>query len=114
MKDFLNAIIIGLVLMIPSSSTNAYWCESKAELSVTLYQERNEVTEGEQIAALVDAWSNSRRAGEEVVGWYKIVDVQRMIRDVYREGRKGEFRLHFDDTEKLYDRELYMCMTSGY
>ena len=114
MRISIITFIIGLGLILLSTASNASWCTIKAETAQYTYENRDVITKEEALANVEDTWLNAKRAGDEVVPWYMVVDVQRITNDIYREGRKGEFYHNYDDPETLYNLELYQCMTAGY
>ena len=114
MKVTIATLAASIVLLLITSGAHADWCSIKAETAQYTYENRDVITKEKALATIEDTWLEARRAGEAVVSWYMLVDVQRITNDIYREGRKGEFYHHYDDPKTLYNQELYQCMVNGY
>lgn len=114
MKISIITLLIGIVLIFTSVSSRADWCTLKAETAQYTYENRDTITKEEALSGIENIWYEAKHAGENVVPWYMLVDVQRFTNDIYRKGRNGSFSHNYDDPKELYEEELYQCMINRY
>ena len=74
------------------------YCDIKTEFATQVFNERDSKTKDEVLNGLEADW----RLANRITPWYIVVDLKRIVNDVYRTNRLGEYRMK-DSAELLND-----------
>ncbi len=108
----MNLISIMFFMVITVNSASAIelraYCQKKAIFAGDLLDNRDEYTKDEMMDATEKQWHNTNRASP----WYLVVDMQRIINDVYRKDGAGDFKV--TNKQKLMLKEKWDCISYGF
>lgn len=107
----INMVSIAIILLAVSNPINAIagdYCTKKAEFIENLFDNRDNFTKDEMLKAIVKQWEDT---GKEYP-WYLVVEMQRMINNVYRADNDGNYRI--TDRDKLLSWEKLNCSYYGF
>lgn len=104
-----SALVIVFGLTGPASAVSLTdFCQAKATFAGEVFGDRDNLTKDEVMEAIVEEW----RATGRVTPWYMVVDVQRIVNDVYRKSRSGVYRK--TDREEFVNSEAGNCRYYGF
>ncbi len=108
----INLISIAVFLFTTVNSASAIelrsYCQMKADFAGDVFDSRNVYTKNEMLEATEQQWHNT----DSISPWYIVVDMQRVINDVYRKNGVGNFKVI--DKKKLMLREKWSCIRYGF
>jgi len=84
------------------------YCALKTQFASDVFDEREQLDKQEVMDSLNQGWYDTNR----VIPWYMVVDMQRVVNDVYRKYSNGEYRLK--DSSSLLDDTSSYCLYYGY
>lgn len=108
----LNIVTVCLLALGPLGSVSATslteYCDLKTLFAAEVFAGRDDMTKDEVLDGLEADWRTSGR----LLPWHYVVDMKRIINDVYRKYSNGVYRLK-DDTDLLNDTRKN-CNYYGY
>jgi hypothetical protein len=108
----LNIVTVCLLALGPLGSVSATslteYCDLKTLFAAEVFAGRDDMTKNEVLDGLTADW----RASGRLLPWYYVVDMERVVNDVYRKYSNGVYRLKNSD-DLLKDTKEY-CNYYGY
>jgi len=103
------AIVVLLVMSFTASAVSlTEYCDTKTEFAAEVFNERDSKTKDEVLNGLEADW----RATNHITPWYIVVDLKRIVNDVYRTNRLGEYRMK--DSAELLNDTSENCVYYGF
>ncbi len=109
----INIITVCFIVIAPVSAVSANplldYCAAKSSFADVVFDERDNVSKNDAIDKVYTEWVSTGR----VIPWHYIVDMNRVINDVYRKNsRNGGYRL--TDHDAFVYRVAKNCLYNGY
>lgn len=103
------AIVVLLVMSFTASAVSlTEYCDTKTEFAAEVFNDRDNQTKDEVLDSLERDW----RANNHITPWYIVVDLKRIVNDVYRTNRLGEYRMK--DSSDLLNDTSENCVYYGF